>query len=136
MSSPIASGVAALIKTLHPDWNWKQIYHQMRSTSDNVLAGSDEAKRVLYYGRLNAYKALIYNNGNDRNIPGISSENFLINGNKPAISKIGKSAFEINFKNYLSDAENLKITLKPYDNFIQLETTELDVYKRQTERTT
>jgi len=56
MATPHVSGVAALIKSIHPDWSNEQIRHILRSSATDLGApGRDE---VYGYGKVNAHAAL------------------------------------------------------------------------------
>ncbi|MBM2816806.1 MAG: hypothetical protein HW421_3568 [Ignavibacteria bacterium] len=122
MASPITAGVAALVKAFHPDWTPKQIIHQIRSTCDNVLT-SDESKRPIYFGRLNAFKALDYNSSitalNQTGGVEISAFKF----------ETGTSLTDYNWKNvdltltnYLNNILNLKLTITPLHDYITCST--------------
>jgi len=120
MASPVLAGVAALVKSLHPTWKFKEMYHQLRSTSDDIFSGGNENKRLLYYGRVNAFKAVSYNSPNSTNtIPGISLKDYTIGNNKD-INKYGTFNSSFTFRNYLAKADLVTITMTPTDDFISL----------------
>ena len=52
MASPLAAaGVAALVRTLHPEWTPQQVTQQIRGTSENVLvSGASVRPFVLILG--------------------------------------------------------------------------------------
>jgi len=56
MASPHVAGVAALLKSLHPDWTNVQIRQTIETSADDL--GSPGWDPVYGYGRLNAYQAL------------------------------------------------------------------------------
>ena len=56
MASPHVAAVAALIKSLHPDWTNAQIRRAIESSADDL--GSPGWDPVYGHGRLNAYRAL------------------------------------------------------------------------------
>ncbi len=127
MASPVLAGVAALVKSIHPTWKYKEMYHQLRSTSDDVFSGGDPAKRLLAYGRVNAFKAVSYNSEFSTNtIPGISLLNYSV-GNQKEIIKYGTYKSSFTFKNYLAKSNLVTITLQPFDNFISLSNKTLTV---------
>lgn len=118
MASPITSGIAGLIKALHKDWTPKQIIHQIRSTSDNVVT-TDSTKRHIFYGRANAYKALDYNRGKGNEIPGLEiSEAKFVSGD--ALTDYDPKLMSLKVTNYLSNANNVRITISSIDNILSL----------------
>jgi subtilisin family serine protease len=60
MAAPFVSGLAALIKSKHPDWNSDQIEARIKSTSDDIYATNPQEflKGKLGSGRINAKRAL------------------------------------------------------------------------------
>jgi subtilisin family serine protease/photosystem II stability/assembly factor-like uncharacterized protein len=116
MSSPITAGVAGLVAALHNEWTPKQILHQIRSTSDNVLATTPE-QRPYYYGKLNAYNAVYYNNA-----PGLEIYEYSFSRGS-ALSDYLPNVIQLKVRNYLSAASNVKLTLRPFNNYISLSQT-------------
>jgi hypothetical protein len=57
-ASPIASGLAALIKSAHPTWTNTQVVNQLISTCTNVDSVNASYINMLGDGMLNAYAAL------------------------------------------------------------------------------
>ena len=57
MASPVAAGVAALIKAAHPDWTRDQIVSQIYATATNIynLPGNAAYQDQLGHGRINAF---------------------------------------------------------------------------------
>lgn len=119
MASPIAAGVAALIKTVFPNYTPKQIFHQLRSTCDNVLAGSS---RPMYYGRINAERAVTFNNPAfpDRKIPGCDITSIKI-GDKDALTNNDPQEVKLKIENFLAPtSSNFRIIVTPLDHFIKV----------------
>ncbi len=60
MSAPIVSGVAALLKSKHPDWTPEQVEARLKSTADNIYGINNEGflAGMLGAGRVNAQRAL------------------------------------------------------------------------------
>ncbi len=56
MAAPHVAGVAALLKSLHPDWDNVRIRQVIESSADDL--GSSGWDSVYGHGRLNAYQAL------------------------------------------------------------------------------
>jgi hypothetical protein len=57
-SAPLAAGVAALVKGLHPAWSGFQAGEQVRVTADPIDPGDPDFAGKLGTGRVNAYRAL------------------------------------------------------------------------------
>ena len=57
MASPVAAGVAALIKSAHPTWTRDQIVSQIYASADNIynLPGNAAYQGELGHGRINAF---------------------------------------------------------------------------------
>lgn len=127
MASPVAAGVAALVLSIHPDWTPEQVIHQMRGTSDDVLMTTTPEARPLFFGRINAAKALQFNNNNGKSMPGIGVES-VVAGTNNAITNYNSNEITISLKNYLS-ADNIKVKIIPMDNFIDFERTNFDLGK-------
>jgi photosystem II stability/assembly factor-like uncharacterized protein len=110
-SSPFTAGIAALIKSIHGDWTPEMIRQQIRSTSD-AMVGVTGSNRPLYYGRVNAEKALRYNqsfSSGDR-IPGIIVTNVTIGSGR--IRNYDPTNVKISLKNVLGDAEQVMVTIE------------------------
>ncbi|MCX6153368.1 MAG: S8 family serine peptidase [Candidatus Kapabacteria bacterium] len=120
MSSPVAAGVAALVKCVHKTWTPKQIIHQLRSTVDNVLV-SNQDQRPLFFGRVNAYKAVSYNNPMFPNnvCPGIEIIKTDMDGGA-TLTDYQTHRNILTFNNYLGTATNLKMTIIPIDSFFSV----------------
>ncbi len=119
MASPITAGIAGLVKSLHPDWEPAKIIQQIRSTSDNVLT-SDPNKRQTYYGRANAYKALQYNNAGSTDFaPGLALESYSLEGSD-ILSDFTQRKLNIKVRNYLYNAPNVKLTLTPIGDYLEI----------------
>jgi len=115
MASPIVAGLAGLVRSAFPHYTPIQVYHQIRSTVDNFVTNQDN--RPLYYGRVNAYKALTFNNPKypDRKIPGCGVVDFSISGSD-AITNYARQTLKIKIKNYLSPtSSNFKVKFSSYD---------------------
>ncbi len=122
MATPIVAGVAALVKSIHPDWSPAQIAKQIRVTADRTIAKNDN-DAPYYYGFVNAYKALNYNNTDTTLLlPGIKiSDITMLNGS--SIKSYDPKDVRATLKNYLSTGKNITITLIPEDSWVILPTT-------------
>jgi subtilisin family serine protease len=58
MSTPLVAGIAALIKSLHPDWDADHIFSQILFTADNIEPLNPFYVGMIGTGRVNAYRAV------------------------------------------------------------------------------
>lgn len=58
MSTPLVSGLMALVKSLHPEWTPWQVMIQVVGTADNIDAINPDYTHKLGSGRINAFRAL------------------------------------------------------------------------------
>ena len=59
LAAPLVSGVAALLRGVHPDWSPVQVRARLMQTADNIESGlADGQKGKMGAGRLNAGRAL------------------------------------------------------------------------------
>ncbi len=127
MASPVLAGVAGLVRTLRPNWTPRQVIGQIRSTSDDVVAQTPE-NRPIEYGRVNAFKALSYNNpkfpGNFAYSVGIEEKIFF---NGDFIGDYERKTVRFVIKSYLNNVSNLNVTISTLDNFIELGQTEYNL---------
>lgn len=121
LSAPMVSGLAGLVKSLHPDWNNYQIWHQIRSCSDNVLTDED-SERYKYYGRLNSYRSLKINqsfNEGER-IPGIRYIDYTINTSSGKIDTYENVQLKLSLINFLASAEDLQVSFTSMEDLITI----------------
>ncbi len=118
MASPITAGVVGLVASLHQNWSPKQLLHQIRSTSDNVLT-SDPNQRPYFYGKINAYNAVYYNNQANPGVPGIEIYEYSF-ARGSVLADYQPNVLQLKVKNYLAAAPNVKLTLQPLSNYISL----------------
>jgi hypothetical protein len=57
-ASPIASALAALVKSQNPGYSPEQVAYRMKATSDNIDAQNPTRQYQLGQGKINAYRAL------------------------------------------------------------------------------
>lgn len=127
-STPIISGIVALLKAIHPNWTPMQFMRQLRATADKSLTGTT-GYEYLFVGRANAFKAVTYNNPNasSNTTPGILADNILVNNTQMFIADYNKNNIEINIKNYLGATKNLKVKISAIDKYISIENTDITV---------
>jgi len=109
MASPIAAGVAAIIKAYYPDYTALQIGEQLKVTCDNIynVFGNTSYVGRLGSGRINLYKALTINN-----VPSVVMTSRNITDNNDNAFVVGDT-LSINgiFTNYLAATTNLTAVL-------------------------
>lgn len=127
MAGPVAAGLAGLIKALHPDWTPHQIAAQMRSTTDPVASvATDDIP--LYFGKINALKALQANSNNFANNKtkgmAISENDFNQNS---IINNYSTKTIELKLINYLAPVSGVKLEFLAMDKFFDVLTSEVIV---------
>jgi hypothetical protein len=107
-STPYAAGVAALVKTLHPDWSPDQVREQVRVTAVNIEGQNPGLGGLLGKGRIDAFRAVT-----DTTIPSIRvvDARFTGAGDNGVIDPGETIDLTINFVNYLAPASNVTVTL-------------------------
>jgi subtilisin family serine protease/photosystem II stability/assembly factor-like uncharacterized protein len=127
-SSPIVSGIAALIKSVHPDWTPAQIAAQIRMTSDNVIT-SDAALRPLYYGRVNAYRAVFLNStlNQGEQASGVDVVSIGLNTNGGMITNNQPVPLRISLKNQLSNATGVQVQIQSMDGALSISQNNVNV---------
>ncbi|MGB9701667.1 MAG: S8 family peptidase [Candidatus Kapaibacteriota bacterium] len=113
MASPIATGVAAMIRMVHPEYSTLQVAEHLIATTDNIDSLNPDFVGKLGTGRVNALKAVTslfpkhilvksieFNDGNN-NLIFENNENCSIN---------------LNFANNLNDINNLRIYVRALGN--------------------
>lgn len=58
MASPHVVGLAGLIKSVAPDWQWEEIYNRIQDTADNIDDVNPDYAGLLGAGRINAFQAV------------------------------------------------------------------------------
>lgn len=116
-ASPIAAGVAALIKSKNPNFTAEQVAQQLRISCDNIDNLNPSYAGLLGNGRINMFKALNISS------PAVRIQNFvLVDGN----NNIPQSGDSIRitgvFKNFLSPTTNLNVTIVSNDPYITVQT--------------
>lgn len=131
IASPIVAGIAALVKSVHPDWTPRQILQQIRSTCDNAITGTTSTNRFMYYGRVNAYRAVQYNQSftSGQRIPGISSTaiDVLPESAESSIKTLDPTPVKITLKNYLAAAPNVQVSVRSLDGLATFPTSTFSI---------
>lgn len=120
-SSPLTSGIAGLVKAMHPTWTPMMIHAQLRGTVD-MLQGVTVDNRRLYWGRVNAQRAVTTNasfTSGDRT-PGLMLSGLTINGSATGrITTAEKTSVKFTLKNVLADASNVLVTATILDGGVK-----------------
>ncbi len=115
MASPMAAGLAGLVKTLNPGYTVDQLREQVRVTCDPIDAVNPAFSGRLGKGRINALRAVT-----DFSIPSvrIKEVSFTDSGGNGIINAGETIDLTIQFINYLAAAGNVAATLTESDNNI------------------
>jgi subtilisin family serine protease len=106
MSTPIVSGLAALVKDVHSGWDPERIGKQIRGSASYIDASNSDLENKLGHGSIHAYKAL------NTNLPGLKvvSQAFINSeGNKLSLGKEG--TIELTVTNVGNSTSNLELEL-------------------------
>lgn len=115
MASPMAAGLAGLVKTLNPGYTVDQLREQVRVTCDPIDAANPNFSGRLGKGRINALRAVT-----DFSIPAvrIKEVSFTDSGGNGIINAGETIDLTVQFINYLAAAGSVAITLTESDNNI------------------
>ena len=126
-SASIVSGVAALVKTRHPDWNPDMIREHIRLTSENIDVENPDHAGELGRGYVNALAAV----QTEPSVPAVRLKrwNWTDKDGDPEISPGDEVTIAAVLVNHLADARQLRIGLtsaEPYP-FLNWVNREVDV---------
>lgn len=115
-ATPLASGVAALLRSMHPDWSLDQIAAQLRYSCD-PLSGVSQSNRPLYYGRINAHRALASNRSfsSGMRFPGVHVVGATVDGTT-AITSTESHTLQLRLRNLLAPASTVRLTITVSNN--------------------
>jgi hypothetical protein len=117
MASPMAAGLAALVKTQNPGWSVDQLREQLRVTSVNIDAANPSYGGLLGKGRIDALKAVTeFSNPAIR----LVDQSFTDSGGDGIINAGETIDADIVFTNYLANTGNVTFTLTENDNIITI----------------
>ena len=117
MASPLAAGLAGLVKTQHPGWTVDQVREQVRVTCDDITASNSGLTGLLGKGRINALRAVTeFTNPSIR----VSDVSFLDSGGDGIINTGEMVDVTVGFINYLASTSNVSFTLTNDDNNITI----------------
>ncbi|MEZ4702619.1 MAG: S8 family serine peptidase [Rhodothermales bacterium] len=112
-SSPLVAGLAAMVKTLHPDWTVDQLREQIRATADDISA-SNTAVRLQGHigkGRINALRAVTETTPSVR----IVRSEIRDSGGSSRVESGETATVRVFVTNYLEPVSNLNLTLSTTD---------------------
>ncbi len=121
MASPVASGVAGLIKSMHPELTPLQLKERLQAGCDNIEQQNPSYIGKLGAGRVNAYNSLMF----DKlpNISLINHEIIEVTGNNDGSLNPGECAnINVSIKNKLNwvNAENIILTLRANHSLVTI----------------
>lgn len=112
MATPVVSGLAALVKAIHPGWSPRRIGQQIRASAQYIYnTNSGDYDNKLGHGSIDAYRAL------DTNLPGLKivSHRFVdSNGEKLTPGEQGQ--LHIRLTNLGNATSNLVLQLQSLNN--------------------
>jgi len=115
-SSPLASGVLALLKALHPDWTPQQLMLQLRATSKSIQ-NIAPSRRAKFYGSIDAEAALHTNRtftSGDR-MAGIIVRRIALEGNSFLLSSRNATDATLHLRNILAPSSGGVVTVRSLD---------------------
>jgi subtilisin family serine protease len=119
MASPCAAGVAALVKSVYPNYTADQVGEKVRVSSDKIDDINGYFAGELGFGRVNAYKAVTISSPSIR----LTSKSFddKTYGNGNSVLEAGeKIQLSTAFKNFLDPVQNLTVTLSASSSYIKI----------------
>ncbi len=122
MSSPLVAGLAALVKSQHPEWSPAEIMIQVVETADNIDGINPNYAGKLGSGRINAYRAVTENVSA---LPRIAIQRHYIDdrsgGNGNGRIDYGETIdLSLQLSNVWEDAQNLSATLTVEDSTVEV----------------
>lgn len=120
MSTPVISGLAALVKDLHPNWGAERIGMQIRASASYIDDSNPNLEHQLGHGSIDAFRAL------DTNLPGLKviAQNF-INNNGEKLSLGEEGTIEVTITNVGNNTSSLQAELSSInDSEVQLNDTQ------------
>jgi subtilisin family serine protease len=106
MASPIAAGVAAIIKAQFPSYTSLQVGEKLRVTCDNIDAGNPSYAGQLGKGRVNMLRALTVSS------PAVRLNSYTVVDNNNNIPQVNDTlTITGTFKNYLEATTGLSVSI-------------------------
>ena len=106
MAAPVVSGLAGLIKALHPGWSAYRIESQIRATATNIDSYNSGYEYLLGHGRIDAYKALT------DTTPGLDVVSYdFVNNNGQKLIPGQQGMLKIRVTNYNASTQSAQFSL-------------------------
>lgn len=115
MASPLAAGLAALVKTQNPAWSVDQQREQVRVSCNNIDGDNPTLIGLLGMGRINALRTVTDFASSSIRVVDLA---FSDNGNDGIFNAGETIDVAINFTNYLSSISNVAVQLNTNDDKI------------------
>ena len=116
-SAPLVAGIAALVKTAHPNFTPQQVRAQVRLTADNVdSANPSTVEGLLGRGRVNSYRAVT-----EAAAPSVRLTEWDFMDDDGNLEIVTGETVEITatFTNFHSDADGLVVELESDESFVR-----------------
>jgi len=113
-SSALVSGVAALVKSLHPLWTPDQVAEQVKVSAEKIDSLNLAYAGQLGSGRVNAYRALTLHSPAVRVVSVTISDS--LGGNNDGVADPGETiSITITFENFLAPTTNAEVQITSTD---------------------
>ena len=118
MASPLAAGVAALVTGKFPQYTPEQVREQVRVNCDDISSLNPEYVNLLGTGRVNAFNSVSNVNSESVRAIQVAFSDEAPGGNNNGVLEPGETiTVNIQFKNYLSPATSLAVSLENYNSY-------------------
>lgn len=117
-AAPMVAGAAALIRSVHPDWNALQVMEQLRIKSDDIynVSNNSDFKYKFGKGRLNIFKALA-----DFDDPAIRISDVTYSNGLEEAAYFGDTlTISLEFTNYLEATDNVEVKLTSESEYVTI----------------
>ena len=118
MASPLAAGVAALVTGKFPQYTPEQVREQLRVNCDDISSMNPSYINLLGAGRVNAFKSVSDINSESVRAIQVTFSDDAPGGNNNGVLEPGETiTIHIQFKNYLSPASALAVSLESKNSY-------------------
>ncbi len=116
-ASPMVAGIAALVKTVNPDFTPQQVREQVRLTAEDIDAVNDASLAgLLGRGRVNAHRAVT-----ETGFPAIRMTRTQLTGGERVLQSGESAEITATLTNYLAETQNLTINWASDAEFVTIE---------------